>query len=80
MPDTNKQTSQNLQKMPDILREPAFLLGAAEPKQFPQDQKIEIAFAGRSNVGKSSAINAIAVKHQDEPNKSTFSRLVTMLV
>jgi len=60
MPDTNKQTSQNLQKMPDILREPAFLLGAAEPKQFPQDQKIEIAFAGRSNVGKSSAINAIA--------------------
>ena len=60
MPDTNKQNPKNLQQMPDILRNPTFLLGAAEPKQFPQDPKIEIAFAGRSNVGKSSAINAIA--------------------
>jgi len=46
--------------MPEILRHPEFLLGAAEPHQFPADEKIEIAFAGRSNVGKSSAINAIA--------------------
>lgn len=46
--------------LPEILRNPEFILGAAEPKQFPQDDKIEIAFAGRSNVGKSSAINAIA--------------------
>jgi len=35
------------------------LLGAAEPHQFPDDDLIEVAFAGRSNVGKSSAINAI---------------------
>jgi GTP-binding protein len=47
-------------QLPEILRNPEFLLGAAEPHQFPQDEKIEIAFAGRSNVGKSSAINAIA--------------------
>lgn len=47
-------------QLPDILRNPEFILGAAEPHQFPQDDKIEIAFAGRSNVGKSSAINAIA--------------------
>lgn len=46
--------------LPDILREPQFILGAAEPHQFPKDDIIEIAFAGRSNVGKSSAINAIA--------------------
>ncbi len=45
--------------MPDILREPKFILGAAKPAQFPQDELTEIAFAGRSNVGKSSAINAI---------------------
>lgn len=48
------------QQLPEILRNPEFLLGAAEPNQFPQDAKVEIAFAGRSNVGKSSAINAIA--------------------
>jgi len=46
--------------LPDILRDPQFILGAAEPHQFPKDDIIEIAFAGRSNVGKSSAINAIA--------------------
>lgn len=46
--------------MPEILRAPEFLLGAAETSQFPKDEKVEIAFAGRSNVGKSSAINAIA--------------------
>lgn len=46
-------------QLPEILRKPEFLLGAAEPHQFPSDDLIEIAFAGRSNVGKSSAINAI---------------------
>jgi GTP-binding protein len=46
--------------LPELLRDPQFILGAAEPHQFPQDEVIEIAFAGRSNVGKSSAINAIA--------------------
>jgi len=45
--------------LPDLLRDPQFILGAAEPHQFPQDDVVEIAFAGRSNVGKSSAINAI---------------------
>lgn len=46
--------------LPEILRDPEFILGAADTHQFPQDEKVEIAFAGRSNVGKSSAINAIA--------------------
>jgi len=54
-PHTTKENA----VLPDILRNPAFLLGAAEPHQFPNDRLIEIAFAGRSNVGKSSAINAI---------------------
>ncbi|NBU24139.1 MAG: YihA family ribosome biogenesis GTP-binding protein [Gammaproteobacteria bacterium] len=37
-----------------------FLLSVAAPAQFPTDSGAEVAFAGRSNAGKSSAINAIA--------------------
>ncbi|VFM99105.1 MAG: cell division checkpoint GTPase YihA [Candidatus Kentron sp. G] len=37
----------------------AFLCGAARGAQLPPDRGGEVAFAGRSNVGKSSAINAI---------------------
>jgi GTP-binding protein len=36
-----------------------FLLSVASQAQFPEDSGCEIAFAGRSNAGKSSAINAI---------------------
>ena len=36
-----------------------FLISAAAPEQYPADQGAEVAFAGRSNAGKSSAINAI---------------------
>ncbi len=36
-----------------------FVIGAVGPKQFPKDRKPQIAFAGRSNVGKSSIINAL---------------------
>ena len=36
-----------------------FLLAAAEPEQFPKSPLAEIAFIGRSNVGKSSLINAL---------------------
>jgi GTP-binding protein len=36
-----------------------FMLSVAAPPQFPPDQGAEVAFAGRSNAGKSSAINAI---------------------
>jgi GTP-binding protein len=35
------------------------LLSAARPPQFPPDDGVEVAIAGRSNAGKSSAINAI---------------------
>ncbi len=37
----------------------SFLTGARSAKQFPADSGLEVAFAGRSNSGKSSAINAI---------------------
>lgn len=36
-----------------------FLLSVASAGQFPADGGAEVAFAGRSNAGKSSAINAI---------------------
>ena len=39
--------------------EAKFLLSANDPRQFPADHGREVAFAGRSNAGKSSAINAI---------------------
>jgi GTP-binding protein len=40
-----------------------FLLSAAQAAQFPADRGAEVAFAGRSNSGKSSAINAIVQRH-----------------
>lgn len=36
-----------------------FIISAALPWQFPTDNKPQIAFAGRSNVGKSSIINSL---------------------
>src|SRR5210317_1278953 len=36
-----------------------YVLNAHELKQLPSDQGIEVAIAGRSNAGKSSAINAL---------------------
>lgn len=36
-----------------------FLISAASPKNFPERKYPEIAFAGKSNVGKSSVINRI---------------------
>ena len=36
-----------------------FVKSATKPRDFPDDELSEIAFAGRSNVGKSSLINAL---------------------
>ena len=41
-----------------------FLLSANAPDQFVPDEGVEIAVAGRSNAGKSSAINAIVNRRQ----------------
>jgi GTP-binding protein len=37
----------------------AYLLAAHTPRQLPEDGGFEVAFAGRSNAGKSSALNAL---------------------
>jgi GTP-binding protein len=39
--------------------ESRFISSAWQPHQFPADEGTEVAFAGRSNAGKSSALNAI---------------------
>ena len=45
-----------------------FLISAASPKNFPLKKFPEIAFAGKSNVGKSSVINRIL-------NRKNFARV-----
>ena len=45
-----------------------FLISAAAPKDFPQNRLPEIAFAGKSNVGKSSVINRLL-------NRKNFARV-----
>lgn len=42
-----------------IIQNAEFMLGATTPASFPKHQFPEIAFAGRSNVGKSSLLNTI---------------------
>lgn len=44
---------------PQDYRNATFILSAAKLGQCPADVGVEVAFAGRSNAGKSSAINAI---------------------
>ena len=45
-----------------------FLISAASPKDFPRARLPEIAFAGKSNVGKSSVINRLL-------NRKNFARV-----
>ncbi len=42
-----------------IIKSSEFITSAVRKEQYPEDARHEIAFVGRSNVGKSSIINAI---------------------
>ena len=64
-------------------REATFLMGAAQIDQLPVDDAREIAFAGRSNVGKSSLINGLTARHQlarasNEPGRTREVNLFTL--
>jgi GTP-binding protein len=55
--------------------EVTFLMGAAAISGLPDTELPEVAFAGRSNVGKSSLINAVAgrkdlARHSNEPGRT----------
>jgi len=45
-------------------RQATFMLGCAKIEQLPEPNLPEIAFAGRSNVGKSSLINGLVGMHK----------------
>ncbi len=51
-----------------------FVKSVADPTQLPPDVGVEVAFAGRSNVGKSSAINAITQVHRIARTSKTPGR------
>src|SRR5690242_10317748 len=42
-----------------IIKTSEFIISAVKREQYPSDNRVEIAFVGRSNVGKSSIINAL---------------------
>ncbi|WP_123054419.1 ribosome biogenesis GTP-binding protein YihA/YsxC [Clostridium sp. JN-1] len=57
------------------IKQAEFITSAVSPSQYPKDNKIEIAFVGRSNVGKSSLINTLTnrrklVKVSSTPGKT----------
>lgn len=54
--------------MPLNTQKAEFIRSAAGPKDFPRDPLPQIAFAGRSNVGKSSVINRLL-------NRKNFARV-----
>ena len=60
-----------------------FLISAASPKDFPKTRLPEIAFAGKSNVGKSSVINRILQRKNfarvgDKPGKTIHVNYFTV--
>ncbi len=62
---------------PFRIKQAEFVTSMTSLSQFPEKRLIEIAFAGKSNVGKSSLINAIAnnkklAKTSSKPGKTRF--------
>jgi GTP-binding protein len=60
-----------------------FLISAASAKDFPQNRLPEIAFAGKSNVGKSSVINRLLQRKNfarvgDKPGKTIHVNYFTI--
>ncbi|MCY6369663.1 ribosome biogenesis GTP-binding protein YihA/YsxC [Clostridium ganghwense] len=42
-----------------IIKNSEFIISAVSPLQYPTDNRVEMAFVGRSNAGKSSLINVV---------------------
>lgn len=72
---TEEETQARLKRGIDFFRKPCtFVLSVANLKQLPADNLVEIAFAGRSNVGKSSLINALFEQKKLAKTSSTPGR------
>ena len=57
------------------IKQSEFIISAVKPAQYPDDNRVEYAFVGRSNVGKSSLINMLTnrrklVKVSGTPGKT----------
>lgn len=57
------------------IKQSEFIISAVKPAQYPDDNRVEYAFVGRSNVGKSSLINTLTnrrklVKVSGTPGKT----------
>ncbi|WP_040192996.1 ribosome biogenesis GTP-binding protein YihA/YsxC [Clostridium culturomicium] len=64
------------------IKQAEFTTSAVKPGQYPEDGRVEIAFVGRSNVGKSSLINTVTnrrklVKVSQTPGKT---RLINFFI
>ncbi|WP_454054404.1 ribosome biogenesis GTP-binding protein YihA/YsxC [Clostridium sp. Marseille-Q7071] len=64
------------------IKQSEFTISAVKPEQYPTDNRIEFAFVGRSNVGKSSLINTLTnrrklVKVSGTPGKT---RLINFFI
>ena len=61
-------------RMSNYLASAAYKLAAHLPRQLPPDGGREVAFAGRSNAGKSSALNAMCNQHRLAKTSKTPGR------
>ncbi len=64
------------------IKQSEFTISAVKPEQYPTDNRVEFAFVGRSNVGKSSLINTLTnrrklVKVSGTPGKT---RLINFFI
>lgn len=65
------------------IKQAEFKISAVKPEQYPDDGSVEIAFVGRSNVGKSSLINTLTnrrklVKVSGTPGKTRLINFFTI--
>ena len=57
-----------------IIKSAAFVKSAVQPSHYPREELPEVAFAGRSNVGKSSLINTLVNRKHLVKTSSTPGR------